>query len=105
LLLLRQYGLRVLKRAEGRVLALAGRSRMDGLADLIGPDNKRLVEIFNSLPEVKPVTKFANRKIATEHIWKPSRTSEKLGPLRPRSNRPMPRNRPKSQRLSPSPNR
>jgi hypothetical protein len=39
-------------------------------ADLIGPDNKRLVEIYNSLPGVKPVTKFANRKVATERIWK-----------------------------------
>jgi predicted transcriptional regulator len=40
------------------------------LADLIGPDNKRLLEIWNSLPGVKPVTKFANRKVATERIWK-----------------------------------
>ena len=39
-------------------------------ADLIGPDNKRLVEIWNSLAGVKPVTKFANRKAATERIWK-----------------------------------
>src|ERR1022692_4318289 len=39
-------------------------------ADLIGPDNKRLVEIWNSLPGVKPVTKFTNRKVATERIWK-----------------------------------
>jgi hypothetical protein len=39
-------------------------------ADLIGPDNKRLVEIWNSLPGVKPVAKFANRKVATERIWK-----------------------------------
>jgi hypothetical protein len=39
-------------------------------ADLIGPDNKRLVAIFNSLPGVKPVTKFANRKAATERIWR-----------------------------------
>jgi hypothetical protein len=39
-------------------------------ADLIGPDNKRLVEIWNSLPGVKPATKFANRKVATERIWK-----------------------------------
>jgi hypothetical protein len=39
-------------------------------ADLIGPDNKRLVEIWNSLAAVKPVTKFANRKVATERIWK-----------------------------------
>src|ERR1035438_8145275 len=40
------------------------------LADLIGPDNKRLVEIWNSIPGVTPVTKFANRKVATERIWK-----------------------------------
>ena len=39
-------------------------------AELIGTDNKRLVEIFNSLPGVKPVTKFPNRKAATERIWK-----------------------------------
>ena len=39
-------------------------------ADLIGPDNKRLVEIWNGLTDVKPVTKFANRKAATERIWK-----------------------------------
>ena len=45
-------------------------STEEQFADLIGPDNKRLVEIFNSLPGVKPVTKFANRKIATERIWK-----------------------------------
>src|SRR4051794_27262717 len=40
------------------------------LAELIGPDNKRLVEIWNSLTGVKPVTNFANRKAATERIWK-----------------------------------
>jgi hypothetical protein len=39
-------------------------------ANLIGPDNKRLVEIWNSLTGVKPVTKFANRKLAAERIWK-----------------------------------
>jgi hypothetical protein len=39
-------------------------------ADAIGPDNKRLLEIWNGLPGVKPVTKFANRKAATERIWK-----------------------------------
>jgi hypothetical protein len=39
-------------------------------ADLIGNDNKRLLDIWNSLPGVKPVTKFANRKAATERIWK-----------------------------------
>jgi hypothetical protein len=40
------------------------------LADLIGPDNKRLLEIWNSLPGVRPVSKFTNRKVATERIWK-----------------------------------
>ena len=40
------------------------------LAELIGTDNKRLVEIWNSLAGVTPVTKFANRKVATERIWK-----------------------------------
>jgi Protein of unknown function (DUF3489) len=39
-------------------------------ADLIGPDSKRLVEIWNGLSGVKPVAKFANRKSATERIWK-----------------------------------
>jgi hypothetical protein len=44
-------------------------STEEQFADLIGPDNKRLVEIWNSLPGVKPVAKFANRKVATERIW------------------------------------
>ena len=39
-------------------------------ADLIGADNKRLVEIWNSLPGVKALTKFTSRKVATERIWK-----------------------------------
>ena len=39
-------------------------------AEAIGNDNKRLLEVWNSLPGVKPVTKFANRKAATERIWK-----------------------------------
>src|SRR5260370_24131908 len=39
-------------------------------AERIGPDNKRLVEIWNGLAGVKPVTKLANRKSATERIWK-----------------------------------
>src|SRR3954447_3344620 len=38
-------------------------------AELIGSDHKRLVEIWNSLPGVKPVTN-SNRKAATERIWK-----------------------------------
>jgi Protein of unknown function (DUF3489) len=39
-------------------------------ADVIGNDNQRLLEIWNGLPGVKPVTKFANRKVATERIWR-----------------------------------
>jgi hypothetical protein len=39
-------------------------------ADLVGPDNKRLVEVWNTLPGVKPIAKFPNRKAATERIWK-----------------------------------
>jgi hypothetical protein len=45
-------------------------SSEEQLAELIGPDNKRLIEIWNSLTGVTPVTKFANRKIAVERIWK-----------------------------------
>jgi hypothetical protein len=45
-------------------------STEEQFADLIGPNNQRLVEIWNSRPSVKPVTKFANRKVATERIWK-----------------------------------
>ena len=45
-------------------------SSEEQLADLISADNKQLVEIWNSLPGVKPVAKFANRKVATERIWK-----------------------------------
>ena len=45
-------------------------STAEQLAELIGPDNMRLVEIWNSLTGVTPVTKFANRKIAAERIWK-----------------------------------
>ena len=61
-------------------------------ADLIGPDNKRLLEIWNSLPGVKPVTKFTSRKAATERIWKalqslgeatPAATPEPVTPQTP----------------------
>ena len=45
-------------------------STEEQLADTIGPDNKRLVEIYNGLPGVTAVKKFANRKVATERIWK-----------------------------------
>jgi hypothetical protein len=39
-------------------------------ADLIGTDNKRLVEIWNRIPGVTAVKKFTDRKTATGRIWK-----------------------------------
>ena len=45
-------------------------STEEQFADLIGSDNKRLLEIWNSLPGIQVVTKFTNRKVATERIWK-----------------------------------
>ncbi len=45
-------------------------STEEQFADLIGNDNQRLLDIWNSLPGVKAVTKFANRKTATERIWR-----------------------------------
>src|SRR4051794_41744425 len=36
----------------------------------------RLVEIWNSIPGVTPVTKFTNKKVATERIWKAIQTLE-----------------------------
>src|SRR5450631_1213041 len=52
-------------------------------ADLIGPNNQRLLEIWNSLPGVKPVTKFTNRKVATERIWKAIQGLGDLAPAAP----------------------
>jgi hypothetical protein len=45
-------------------------STEEPFADLIGTDNKRLLDIWNSLPGASTVKKFTNRKIATERIWK-----------------------------------
>ena len=81
-------------------------------ADLIGPDNKRLIEIWNSLPGVKPVTKFTSRKTATERIWKaleslgeatPAPTPEPVAPQNPTSRRRKhpPRPRPAARRKRP----
>ena len=53
-------------------------STEEQFADAIGNDNQRLLQIWNSLPGVKPVTRFANRKGATERIWK---VIQKLGPV------------------------
>ena len=45
-------------------------STEERFADLIGPDDKRLVEIWNRLPGINAMAKSANRKIATECVWK-----------------------------------
>ena len=41
----------------------------EGLADLIGADNKRLAEIWDSLTGVAPVKKFTSRAVATKRIF------------------------------------
>src|SRR5580704_6971155 len=45
-------------------------SKEEQLADAISSDNRRLLEVWNSLPGMTPVKKFANRKASTERIWK-----------------------------------
>lgn len=57
-------------RKAARETGLGVFSTEEQFGDLIGPDNKRLVTIWNGLPGVKPVNKFTNRKVATERIWK-----------------------------------
>jgi hypothetical protein len=57
-------------RKAARETGAAVFSTEEQFADTIGNDNQRLLDIFNSLPGVKPVTKFANRKTATERIWR-----------------------------------
>src|SRR5579871_2828918 len=44
-------------------------STEEQFADAIGNDNKRLIEIWNSLAGVTPVRKFTNRKTALARIW------------------------------------
>jgi hypothetical protein len=57
-------------RKEAREAGAPTFSTEEQFADAIGNDSKRLVEIWNSLPGVKPVTKLTNRKVATERVWK-----------------------------------
>jgi hypothetical protein len=56
---------RKVARETGRIFATAVQ-----FADLVGPDGKRLVEIWNGLPGVLPVAKFTHRKTARERIGK-----------------------------------
>jgi len=47
----------------------------DELAELVADwPMSRLVETWNSIPGVNPVTKFTNRKVAAERIWKALQT-------------------------------
>src|SRR3984957_17032573 len=48
----------------------------ENLAELIGEDHKRLVEIWNGLTGVTPVKKFASRAIAARRIFA---EAQKLG--------------------------
>ena len=41
----------------------------ESLAELIGTDNKRLIEIWNSLTGVTPVKKFTSRAVAARRIF------------------------------------
>ena len=41
----------------------------ESLAALIGPDHKRLIEIWNSLTGVTPVKKFTSRAVAAKRIF------------------------------------
>jgi hypothetical protein len=41
----------------------------ENFAELIGPDNKRLVGIWNSLTGVAPVKKFTSRAVAARRIF------------------------------------
>ena len=52
-------------------------STEEQFAVTICDDNKRLLEIRNSLSGIKPVTKLANRKAATGSLWK---AIQSLGP-------------------------
>jgi hypothetical protein len=57
-------------RKEAKETGLPMFGTEEQFADAIGNDNKRLLEIYNSLPGVTPVKKFAGRKVATERIWR-----------------------------------
>jgi hypothetical protein len=41
----------------------------ESFAGVIGPDNKRLIEIWNSLTGVTPVRKFTSREVAARRIF------------------------------------
>lgn len=73
----------------------------ESFADLIGPDAGRLVAIWNSLPGVKPVEKFKNRKTATERIF---RQVAKLFAENSAAATPAPKESTTSEEISPAEN-
>src|SRR5581483_722291 len=57
-------------------------SNPDELAELAAEwPGSRLVEIWNGIPGVNAVTKFTNRKVATERIWKAIQTPAPAQPI------------------------
>jgi hypothetical protein len=56
-------------RKEARETGAGVFDTAENLAELIGGDNKRLVAIWNSLPGVTPVKKFASRAVASRRIF------------------------------------
>jgi hypothetical protein len=67
-------------RKAAKETGLAVFASEEQLAEVIGTDSKRLVEIWNSLAGVKPVTKFANRTMGIQRIWK---AIQNLGEIAP----------------------
>jgi hypothetical protein len=57
-------------RKAAKETGLAVFASEEQFTELIGTDSKRVVEIWNSLPGVKPVAKFANRTTGIQRIWK-----------------------------------
>jgi hypothetical protein len=57
-------------RKAAKETGLAVFASEEQFAEVIGTDNKRVVDIWNSLTGVKPVTKFANRTMGIQRIWK-----------------------------------
>src|SRR5215469_3676066 len=67
-------------RKAAKETGLAVFASEEQFAELIGTDNTRMVEIWNSLAGVKPVAKFANRTMGIQRIWK---TIQNLGESAP----------------------
>src|SRR5215469_12392100 len=67
-------------RKAAKETGLAVFASEEQFAELIGTDNTRVVEIWNSLAGVKPVAKFANQTVGSQRIW---RAIQNLGESNP----------------------